>query len=36
LKKNVAMGQIEMNDIDCLRLKRNYAWWLFSGVNLTY
>jgi hypothetical protein len=25
-----------MNDIDCLRLKCNYAWWLFSSVNLTY
>jgi hypothetical protein len=25
-----------MNDIDCLRLKRNYAWWLFSGVSLTF
>jgi hypothetical protein len=34
--KNVPKGQSEMNNIDCLRLKRNYAWWLFSGVNLTY
>jgi hypothetical protein len=34
--KNVSKSESEMTDIDCLRLKRNYAWWLFSGVNLTY
>ncbi len=26
----------EMNAIDCLRLKQNYSWWLFSAVKLTY
>jgi hypothetical protein len=25
-----------MNSIYCLRLKRNYAWWLFTGTKLTY
>jgi hypothetical protein len=25
-----------MNNVDCLRLKPNYAWWLFSGVNITH
>jgi hypothetical protein len=25
-----------MHDVDCLRLKRNYAWWLFTGTKLTY
>ncbi len=25
-----------MSVVDCLRMKRNYAWWLFSGRNLTY
>jgi hypothetical protein len=25
-----------MNIVDCLRLKRNYAWWLFSGRTLTF
>jgi hypothetical protein len=34
--KNTTMGQSEMNDINFLRLKRNCAWWIFSGVNLTY
>jgi hypothetical protein len=34
--KNAAKKHSEMNDIDCLRMKRNYAWWLFSGVSLTY
>jgi hypothetical protein len=22
--------------VDCLRLKRNYAWWIFTGASLTY
>jgi hypothetical protein len=26
----------EMNVVDCLQLKRNFAWWLFSGRNQTY
>jgi hypothetical protein len=26
----------KMNRVDCLRLKRNYAWWLFSGRRLTF
>ncbi len=34
--KALSKNKSEMNDIDCLRLKRNYAWWLFSGVQLTY
>jgi hypothetical protein len=34
--KNAKKSLSEMNDIDCLRLKRNYAWWLFSGVSLSY
>jgi hypothetical protein len=34
--KNIAKGQSEMNDIDFLGLKRNYAWWIFPGANLTY
>jgi hypothetical protein len=25
-----------MNVVDCLRLKRNYAWWLFSGRRLSF
>jgi hypothetical protein len=25
-----------MNDIDCLHLKRNFAWWLFSGIQLSF
>jgi hypothetical protein len=25
-----------MNDVDCLRLKRNYAWWIFTGASLTF
>jgi hypothetical protein len=25
-----------MNVVDCLRLKRKYAWWLFSGQTLTF
>ena len=34
--KNVGKKQSEMNDVDCLRLKRNFAWWLFSGIELTF
>jgi hypothetical protein len=26
----------ESNGVDCLRLKQNYAWWLFSGRTLTF
>jgi hypothetical protein len=26
----------EINVVDCLRLKRNFAWWLFPGRNQTY
>jgi hypothetical protein len=26
----------QMNRVDCLRLKRNYAWWLFAGRRLTF
>jgi hypothetical protein len=26
----------EITIVDCLRLKRNYAWWLFSGRELTF
>jgi hypothetical protein len=33
---NVSKNESEMTDIDCLRLKCNYAWWLFSGIKLTY
>ena len=29
--KLMGKGKSEMNDIDCLRLKHNYAWWLFTG-----
>ncbi len=25
-----------MNNVDCLRLKRNYAWWIFTGASLAY
>jgi hypothetical protein len=25
-----------MNNVDCLRLKRNYAWWIFTGSSLTF
>ncbi len=25
-----------MNDVDCLRLKRNYVWWIFTGASLTF
>jgi hypothetical protein len=34
--KNAAINTSEMNDIDALRLKRNFAWWLFTGSRLTY
>jgi hypothetical protein len=34
--KKVGKAKSEMNDIDCLRLKRNYAWWLFTGTKLTF
>ena len=26
----------EINVVDCLRLKRNYAWWLFTGRTLSF
>jgi hypothetical protein len=25
-----------MHDVDCLRLKQNFAWWVFTGRNLTF
>jgi hypothetical protein len=34
--KNGGKKKSEMNVIDCLRLKRNYAWWLFSGRTLSF
>jgi hypothetical protein len=34
--KTAGVATSEMNDVDCLRLKRNYAWWLFTGTKLTY
>jgi hypothetical protein len=34
--KNVGKKRSEMNDVDALRLKRNFAWWLFSGTKLTF
>ncbi len=34
--KNVSRKESEMNDVDCLHLKRNFAWWIFSGIGLTY
>jgi hypothetical protein len=34
--KPLSKKKSEMNDIDCLRLKRNYAWWIFTGASLTY
>jgi hypothetical protein len=34
--KKVGRKTSEMNDVDCLRLKRNFAWWLFSGIQLSY
>jgi hypothetical protein len=34
--KTVGKAKGEMNGIDCLRLKRNYAWWLFTGTKLTF
>jgi hypothetical protein len=34
--KTLGVGKSEMNAIDCLRLKRNYAWWLFTGTKLTF
>jgi hypothetical protein len=34
--KNIWRKESEMNDVDCLHLKRNFAWWLFSGIGLTY
>jgi hypothetical protein len=34
--KQVGKKESEMNDVDCLRLKRNFAWWIFSGIALTF
>ncbi len=34
--KKVGKKTSEMNDVDCLRLKRNFAWWLFTGRKLTF
>ena len=34
--KIVGRKQSEMTDVDCLRLKRNFAWWLFSGIGQSY
>jgi hypothetical protein len=31
--KTATMGQSEMNGVDALRLKRNYAWWRRSTQN---
>jgi hypothetical protein len=25
-----------MNNVDCLRLKRNHAWWIYTGSSLTF
>jgi hypothetical protein len=32
--KQGGKSKSDMNLFDCLRLKRNYAWWLFSGQHL--
>jgi hypothetical protein len=34
--KPLAKSKSEMNDVDCLRLKRNYAWWIFTGSSMSY
>jgi hypothetical protein len=34
--KNQGKKRSEMTLVDSLRLKRNFAWWLFSGINITY
>jgi hypothetical protein len=34
--KNGGKKKSEINVVDCLRLKRNYAWWLFSGRTQTF
>jgi hypothetical protein len=34
--KNLGKKKSEINVVDCLRLKRNYAWWLFSGRTLSF
>ena len=34
LKRGKKTSEISL--VDCLLLKRNYAWWLFSGRKLTY
>jgi hypothetical protein len=33
---NEGKKKSEINVVDCLRLKRNYAWWLFSGRTLSF
>jgi hypothetical protein len=32
----VEEGRSKINVFDCLQLKRNYAWWLFSGRSLSF
>jgi hypothetical protein len=34
--KPLAKSKSEMNDVDCLRLQRNYAWWIFTGSSMLY
>ncbi len=34
--KTAGKKKSEINVVDCLRLKRNYAWWLFSGRTQTF
>ena len=34
--KPLSKKKSEMNDVDCLRLKRNYAWWIFTDATLTF
>jgi hypothetical protein len=34
--KNMGAKRSPMTEMDALRLKRNFAWWLFSGASLTY
>jgi hypothetical protein len=34
--KKVGIATSEMNGIDCLKLKQNYAWWLSSNTKLPY
>jgi hypothetical protein len=34
--KNGQKVKSEINAVDCLQLKQNYAWWLFSGKSLSF